>query len=925
MFSCLTDKKVTITFDLGYDEPYIISNVEKNSTIFEPKEPSREGYTFLGWYTSNLYTEQFNFNAEITKNVTAYAKWEINQDLSSAYTITFIVDNFAYQVSPYVKYGTIPVFYGDTPSKISSELYDYSFEGWYPAIVSVTGDATYTAIFTQKARSYSVSFLGYNDEVLQESKYLFGSMPSYSDITPVTVENGIYCYTFANWDKEIKEVTSDVTYTAVYEMSLRQYTISFLNYDLSVLSSSTYLYNELPSYNGITPHRESTPREDFTFVGWDNPVLPATKDATYVVVFTKSTRKYEVIFQEYDGLILSTQEVEYGKDARIPMNPDNLGLYYHFVSWSGTPTYITADTILYAEYASIFSYDIANNEANIYDYYDKGYNTLVIPNLKQGEDILQINILASTFKAGLPLKVLDASNANIKSIELGAFSNLTRLETLYLPFLGSSVNTNNTTYFGYCFGNTSPNTQDTNVPSTLKTVYLKGGEVSEYAFSGESTLKSIYIDSPVTVIEQNAFLNCTSLSTLELPLTLLSIETYAFENCASLKDLVIPNNVNSLGFSILEGCNNIESLTIPFIGDDLFSPTVSNLGYLFGSSAYNLNSVVVPISLISVTVTNEPMIPSYQFYNVPTLFNIVFTTNIDSIGEYAFFSCTNITSFDFVSTARYISRYAFSNNTSLQSLTLSDSLEYIGAGAFGYCNLIKNVVVPNSVTYMGRGIFEEWTSIEEISIPYVGKIPNDSEDAYFDHIFGSPEHNNHLYLSDTLKTVHVTSGAAIFTDAFFALQSIVTITLSDDITYIGDYAFLYVTGLSEINLPASLTYLGHGAFAGCSSLKKVVLPNGVTTLQGQVFGSCDSLVTVILTPFLTYIHDYAFARSYALEYLVIEDTVLNIGDWAFLYCDNVKIYTNASSPLEGWGEALNNNTTYFNGEWTYVDGIPTPL
>ncbi len=40
--------------------------------------PQVEGYTFIGWYTDETYTKEFDFTKPITSNTTVYAKWEKN-------------------------------------------------------------------------------------------------------------------------------------------------------------------------------------------------------------------------------------------------------------------------------------------------------------------------------------------------------------------------------------------------------------------------------------------------------------------------------------------------------------------------------------------------------------------------------------------------------------------------------------------------------------------------------------------------------------------------------------------------------------------------------------------------------------------------------------------------------------------------------
>ncbi|MBR4295716.1 MAG: InlB B-repeat-containing protein [Clostridia bacterium] len=53
--------------------------VHKKNLVFNPEFPSREGYSFDGWYTDSARTTPFQ-NKAITDNLTLYAKWTKEAD-----------------------------------------------------------------------------------------------------------------------------------------------------------------------------------------------------------------------------------------------------------------------------------------------------------------------------------------------------------------------------------------------------------------------------------------------------------------------------------------------------------------------------------------------------------------------------------------------------------------------------------------------------------------------------------------------------------------------------------------------------------------------------------------------------------------------------------------------------------------------------
>jgi uncharacterized repeat protein (TIGR02543 family) len=66
----------TVTFVNNNSTPNtIVTNVVTNSRVARPVDPTLEGHTFAGWYTSNSFTQAFNFNNPISANISAFARF----------------------------------------------------------------------------------------------------------------------------------------------------------------------------------------------------------------------------------------------------------------------------------------------------------------------------------------------------------------------------------------------------------------------------------------------------------------------------------------------------------------------------------------------------------------------------------------------------------------------------------------------------------------------------------------------------------------------------------------------------------------------------------------------------------------------------------------------------------------------------------
>ena len=76
---------LTVRFNSnGGSEVRPYNNVRTNSTIRQPENPVRRGYTFAGWYRDRALTNPWNFDSDrVRDNMTLYASW------LSGYTVTF--------------------------------------------------------------------------------------------------------------------------------------------------------------------------------------------------------------------------------------------------------------------------------------------------------------------------------------------------------------------------------------------------------------------------------------------------------------------------------------------------------------------------------------------------------------------------------------------------------------------------------------------------------------------------------------------------------------------------------------------------------------------------------------------------------------------------------------------------------------------
>ena len=80
------DEVFQVAFDMQDGTSIMVTDIPKGSLIqtIKPSNPTKEGYTFGGWYKDIEFTTLWNFDVDIiTSDTTLYAKWiEIDQSLN---------------------------------------------------------------------------------------------------------------------------------------------------------------------------------------------------------------------------------------------------------------------------------------------------------------------------------------------------------------------------------------------------------------------------------------------------------------------------------------------------------------------------------------------------------------------------------------------------------------------------------------------------------------------------------------------------------------------------------------------------------------------------------------------------------------------------------------------------------------------------
>ena len=357
------------------------------------------------------------------------------------FTISFVVEGVTTQTEE-LEYGVLPVYKGSTPEKDATLSATYEFIGWDKEISEVNKDTIYTAVFKEIKNKYTISFVV--DGITTQTEELeYGVLPVYKGSEPYKEGTSEFDYEFAGWSPEIKTVTQNQVYEAIFntvEHSFRGTINDFTSSDVEVE------WND--NLNVV-----------YINTGFDN--LGDTRISYRLILFNEDYQFEEVYTGSDDVAIINVpSSIPYAS-----MRYEIFGVYLDVEEILESKTIYTPDggydEIYFVEPGiGIFSEELINISQDEYM-----FEYEVISDFPDEESIKNVSIVLDYIyddgKTSYEAKTLTRRNGNV---------NETMRETIQLPSDVSSVNVNFTiTINGKYGGNPRKIThsETLNVPSYL--------------------------------------------------------------------------------------------------------------------------------------------------------------------------------------------------------------------------------------------------------------------------------------------------------------------------------------------------------------------------------------------------------------------------------------------------------------------------
>ncbi|MCR4616043.1 MAG: leucine-rich repeat protein [Clostridiales bacterium] len=484
-------------------------------------------------------------------------------------------------------------------------------------------------------------------------------------------------------------------------------------------------------------------------------------------------------------------------------------------------------------------------------------------------------------------------------------------------------------------------------------------EITGYTGSGGSITLPAAIDNyPVTSIGDSAFSGNSTIVGIKLNSGLVNIGESAFRLCSNLTSISIPESVLTIGKDAFYGCYGLESVT--------FAEGLKSIGNYAFYNCYGLTSIALPDSVESLG--------AYAFYNCTNLANITVGKGVSSIGNYAFLNCTKLTNINVDSENTGYSSLngvLYSNNqsvlvcypsgrTSLQ-FTVPSSVRTIGIGAFNNSKLLdiqisRNVTAIHPEAFTGSNLTiycyintTAYTFALEHKIKY---SVLEAQDPVSISILVNPSKMSYIvgealdltgisvaavYPDSTLEVItgYTVSGfdssrpgSSTVTLAYEGCTAQFTVSIEEplavtEFTYtvsdnkatvtgytgsggsitipavidgyrvraIGDSAFDRCTTITSVLISNGIEVIEDNAFSYCADLVEIKIPSSVETIGSDAFYQCTSLFNVTFSEGLKHINSYAFSQCSSLKYIILPESLVSIGLSAFNGCSKLESVT----------------------------------
>lgn len=368
--------------------------------------------------------------------------------------------------------------------------------------------------------------------------------------------------------------------------------------------------------------------------------------------------------------------------------------------------------------------------------------------------------------------------------------------------------------------------------SQLENVVLKSCKRIEsgafYHYGGLnncSKLKSVGDISHCESIGDNAFSNCSSLTTVDLS-SCKTIGICSFSDCSALEFVGSTTLLTNIPASAFTGCTNLQNIDLSnctSVGGSAFQGCSKIKHLNLNKCTYISRYAFGYCGLEEIDLSAVKVIEAIAFTNCKNLTKVTGLRQIKSLPDGTFDRCCKLSTID-LSGIESLGEYCM-RGTAIESINLK-SLKNWDSDVFVDCKLLENVVLPESITSIPVRAFYRCDKLSTIDLSHCTVIGGGA--------FAECTSLTHIDLS-SVKVLESVKGGYYSGDNYNYLSDNVIGSFTDS------------KNLTSVSL-SCCKKIGDRAFKGCISLEKIILPETVTNLGWECFDGTTMVTLMAIEP-----------------------------------------------------------------------------
>ncbi len=322
----------TVTFNTNGGDVIDSQSIVYNITATTPTDPTKDGYSFVNWYSDSELMTEFDFSTVITEDITLYAQWKANTPAAPTLksyadkkvTLT-PMEGYEYRMGTKGSWTTSNIFENVTSN---TQFYqrvkatDISLESEVSPVLAVT---IYSVAYDTNGGTGTTPETQYIDATNSVTIYGFDGITKEGHSINVwnTQQNG------SGTDVAPGSYTPTANVTLYAKWEINQYTITFITGvgETGVVSSTQSFGTSIKDPTSLT-------REGYEFTGWDKqiPVTMPAENVTITAIWAPNPYTIKFDANGGDGS-MSDISAKYGTSYKLTSNAFTY-TGYQFVGWN---------------------------------------------------------------------------------------------------------------------------------------------------------------------------------------------------------------------------------------------------------------------------------------------------------------------------------------------------------------------------------------------------------------------------------------------------------------------------------------------------------------------------------------------------------------------------------------------------------------